>query len=171
MKTMGFTLIELLIVILILTILAVSIAPSFQQNIQNTRTRTAKNELLEAIEQTRAMAVFSGSRSILKTKDEWHNGWEIFLDKDNDGIAGNDEPILLDHPSLADVIITGNDKVKNLISFISTGEGRAPGAANAGAFIAGTLTICPVNKGKGYKLVLSRGGRTRTEEISARDCN
>jgi type IV fimbrial biogenesis protein FimT len=171
MKTMGFTLIELFVVILILTILAVSAIPSFQQNIQNIRTRTAKNELLEAIEQTRAMAVFSGSRSILKAKDRWHNGWEIFLDKDNNGIAGDDEPILLDHPSLAGVTITGNDKVINLISFISTGEGRAPGAANAGAFIAGTLTICPANKGKGYKLVLSRGGRTRTEEISARHCS
>lgn len=171
MKTMGFTLIELLIFILILTILALSAIPSFQQIIQNTRTRTAKNELLEAIEQTRAMAVFSGSRSILKAKGEWHNGWEIFFDKDNDGIAGDGEAILLDHPSLTGVTIIGNDKVNNLISFISTGEGRAPGAANAGAFIAGTLTICPANKGKGYKLVLSRGGRTRTEEIGARNCN
>lgn len=170
MKTSGFTLIELLIILLILSILAVTALPGFKQAVQNTKTQTAKNELLAAIEHARARAIFSGSRSVLKAKDKWHNGWQIFLDKNNDGIAGEDESILLEHDSLDGVIVKTDSKVKNLISFISTGEGKLPGKANAGGFIAGTITICPVESGKGYKLILSKAGRTRTQETEAADC-
>lgn len=171
MKLTGFTLIELLVIIIILAIVLVGATPSFTQSIQNSRTKTAQYELLGAIEHTRSLAVFNGSRGVLKAKDDWHDGWEIFIDKDNDGIAGDDEPILVDHPPLPGVTITGNDHVEKLISFINTGEARAPGAASLGAFTVGTFTLCPTTKGKGYKLILSRGGRTRTEASQARDCN
>lgn len=171
MKSTGFTLIELLIVLVILAIVIAGAVPSFTQSIQNSRTKTAQYELLGAIEHARSLAVFNGSRSVLKAKNEWHDGWEIFLDKNDDGIAGEDEPILVDHPPLPGVKITGNGPVETRISFISSGEARAPGIANAGAFIAGTLTLCPAIKGKGYKLVLSRGGRTRSEASQERDCN
>lgn len=170
MKTKGFTLIELLIVISILTILTASAIPSFKQALQNTHIRTAKNELLNAIDQARARSVFSGSRSVLMAKGEWHEGWQIFLDKNDDGIASLDEPILIDHGPLAGVIIKGNTHVRHLISFISTGEGRGPGAVNRGAFTTGTLTICPLAAGKGYQLLLSKGGRTRVQEAPPEDC-
>lgn len=173
MRPLGFTLLELLTVVIILTILVTTAAPTLQQTIQNSRTKAAQVELLGAIEKTRALAVFSGSRSVIRAKDKWHDGWEIFLDKDNDGIPGANEPIIVDKTSLTGVTILGNDKVEKYISFISTGEGRTPnGHTNAGSFIAGTLVICPVAKGRAYKLVLSRGGRTRTENgDGARDCN
>ena len=170
MKTNGFTLIELLIVILIFTILAASAIPSFKQVLQNTHTQTAKSELLNAIDQTRAKSVFSGSRSVLKAKGEWHDGWQVFLDQNDDGIASSDEPILIDQGPIDGVTIKGNESVRNLISFISTGEGRQPGAANRGAFITGTLTICPLISGKGYQLVLSRGGRTRVQDTEPGTC-
>jgi len=171
MKFTGFTLIELLIVIVILAIVLVGATPNFTRSIQNSRTKTAQYELLGAIEHARSLAVFNGFRSVLKAKNDWHDGWEIFLDRNNDGIAGDDEPILLDHPPLPGVTITGNKHVEKLISFVSTGEARAPGQANAGSFTVGTLILCPATKGKGYKLVLSRGGRTRTEASQVQDCD
>lgn len=170
MKITGFTLIELLITIVILAIVLVGATPSFTQSIQNSRTKTAQYELLEAIEHTRSLAVFNGSRSVLKAKNDWHDGWEISIDENNDGTAGNDEPILVDHPPLPGVTITGNQPVENLLSFINTGEARAPGTLGVGGFTAGTFTLCPISKGKGYKLVLSRGGRTRAEVTQALDC-
>lgn len=171
MKVTGFTLIEFLIASLVLAILMATAIPSFKQSIQSSRIKTAQYELLGAIEHARSLAVFSGSRSVLKAKDKWHHGWQIFLDKNDDGVAGSDEPILLDHPALTGVTIKGKDKMETMISFISTGEARAPGQANAGAFVAGTLTLCPQQKGKGYKLILSRGGRTRVEKTEERDCD
>ncbi len=171
MKSTGFTFIELLIVLTILVVLLVGAIPSFMQSIQNSRVKTAQHELLSAIEHTRSLAVFNGSRSVLKAKNDWHDGWEIFIDKNNDGLAGDDEPILLNHPPLPGVTITGNHHVKKLISFTNTGEARAPGMASIGAFTVGTFTLCPLDKGKGYKLVLSRGGRTRTQESQTQDCN
>lgn len=170
MKTKGFTFVELLIVILILTIVAAGAIPSFKQSIQNARTKTAQHELLGAIEHARSLAVFSGSRSVIRAKNKWHDGWEIFLDKDNDGIPDESEPILYDRSGLSGVVITGNNPVKKRISFIGTGEARAPGRANAGAFTAGSLKICPISGGDAYKLVLARGGRMRSEEIDASDC-
>lgn len=171
MKANGFTLIEFLTYSLVLAILMATAIPSFKQSLQNTRLKTAQYALLGAIEHTRSLAVFSGSRSILKAKGKWHHGWQIFLDENDDGIANNDEPILLDHPALPGVTISGKHKMESMISFISTGEARTPGQANAGAFVAGTLTLCPQAKGKGYKLILSRGGRTRIEKAEERDCD
>lgn len=170
MKKKGFTLIELLIVLFVLAIILAIAFPSFKQTIQDSRTKTAQYELLGAIEYARTLAVFNRSRSILTAKNNWHDGWIIFLDKDDNGVLGNDESILVDHPPLSGVKITGNSSMDKRISFISTGEGRAPGKANAGAFIAGKLIICPRTPGKSYKLVLSRGGRTRTDVADEQDC-
>lgn len=170
MKRKGFTLIELLIVLLVLAIILAIALPSFKQTIQDSRTKTAQYALLGAIEYARSLAVFNRSRSVLKAKNNWHDGWIIFLDKDDNGVLGDDENILVDHPPLPGVKITGNSSMNKRISFISTGEGRAPGKANAGAFITGKLIICPEKQGKGYKLVLSRGGRARTDVTDEQDC-
>jgi type IV fimbrial biogenesis protein FimT len=171
MKDYGFTLIELLIVIVVLTILTAGAAPLLKQSMENARTKAAKYELLAAVEHARSIAVFTGSRSVIKAKNQWHDGWEIFSDTNDNGIADNNEPILIDHTGVQGVNIIGKNQVATRISFIGTGEARAPGRHNAGAFIAGTLLICPENKGAGYKLVLSRGGRMRSAVAQAQDCS
>lgn len=171
MKNSGFTLYELLITLAVIAItLAIGI-PSFNKTIQNTRTKTAALELLAAIEQTRSTAVFTNTRSVLAAKTQWHSGWNIFLDADDDGIFDPDEKLITEQESLDAVIIKGNYHVRELISFISTGEGRAPGRANTGVIMIGTLTICPITPGAGYSIILSKGGRSRISTITKEECS
>jgi type IV fimbrial biogenesis protein FimT len=171
MKNYGFTLYELLITLIVIAITLVIGLPGLNKTIQNTRTKTAALELLAAIEQARSIAVFTNTRSVLAAKVQWHSGWNIFLDADDDGIFDPDEKLITEQGPLDAVIIKGNYHVRELISFISTGEGRNPGRANAGAFTTGTLTICPIIQGAGYSIILSKGGRSRINTLTKEECS
>ncbi len=171
MRSFGFTLIDLLTTLAILSILLTIGIPSFSAQIQNTRVKTATQSLLEAIDLTRTQAVFSNTRATIAKQTEWENGWEIFLDKDNDGVRDDDEKILRQHEKLEGIKITANKWIKNNVSYIGSGESRNAGGTSTGAFQAGTFTICPEAKGKGYQLILARGGRVRMLEIKAEKCD
>lgn len=170
MPPKGFTLYELLITLIVITITLAIGVPTFNKTIQGTRTKTAALELLSAIEQARSTAVFNNTRAVLAAKNKWHNGWTIFLDADDDGALDGDETVVSERDTLDAVTIKGNYHVRELISFIGTGEGRNPGRANAGAFTTGTLTVCPSTPGAGYSVTLSKGGRSRISEITKEDC-
>lgn len=171
MRINGFTLYELLITLAVIAItLAIGI-PSFNKTIQNTRTKTSTSELLAAIEQTRATAVFTGGRSVLAAKTQWHNGWRIFLDTNDDGVLDANEKIIAEQDKLDGVAIKGNHHVRELISFIDTGESRIPGRANTGAIMIGKLTVCPITQGPGYSIILSKGGRSRVSEMTKEECD
>jgi type IV fimbrial biogenesis protein FimT len=170
MKHQGFTLFELLITLLIMALIMGFALPNLSLLIKQNRTQMAAQSLVQAIETARTVAVMKNKRTLLIAKEKWHKGWKLFIDLDNDGIEDPDEPVIHEAGELKGVKVTGNNPVKKYISFIATGEGRKAGKANAGAFITGTLTVCPEDKGSGYKLVLSRGGRLRSQPVNASDC-
>ncbi len=171
MKSFGFTLIDLLTTLAITSILLGLGLPNFNQQLQNSKVKTATETLLSSLELTRTKAVATSSRTTLIKQTTWENGWEVFIDKNNDGIRDSDEISFLKHEKLTGVRIKANSHINNFVSYVSTGESRnANGTSSAGAFQAGTFTICPEGKGKGYELILSRGGRVRQHEISAQDC-
>lgn len=172
MRSFGFTLIDLLTTLTILSILLAAGLPSFSAQIQNTRVKTATQSLFEAIELTRTKAVYSNSRVTLIKQTKWEDGWEIFIDKDNDGVRDQNENVLQQHENLSGVKIISDSKLENYISYIGTGEGRrANGSMTSGAMQIGSLKVCPITKGKGYQLIMSRGGRVRTLEIKAEECD
>ena len=171
MRSFGFTLIDLLTTLAILSILLAVGLPSFSAQIQNTRVKTATLSLLEAIELTRTQAVFSNTRATITKQTEWESGWEIFVDKDNDGIRDDDEKLVQQHEKLNGIRIVANKWIKNNVSYIGSGESRNASGTDAGAFQAGTFNICPEAKGKGYQLILARGGRVRMLEIKAEECD
>lgn len=170
MKQHGFSLFELIITLVILTLILTIGIPSLASQIQNSRTHDAAFSLMAAIENSRALAVAQNKRTVIRAKDKWQDGWDIFIDKDDNGELGEEEALYATSDAFKGVKISGNTHVRNYISFIGTGEGRKVGRANAGAFIVGTIKICPETSGDGYKLVLSRGGRLRVATLSAEDC-
>lgn len=172
MKYNGFTLYELLIILAIITITLTIAIPSFNKTIQNTRTKTATLALLEAIETTRSTAVFHNQHTILiATNKKWHEGWILFVDNNNNGIIDQDDNITQVHEALDAIIASASAPMDSYIAFAGTGEGRQLGAGGTGGFLAGNIEICPLINGEGYKLVLSKGGRTRVEKLSSIDCD
>lgn len=171
MRNHGFTLVDLTITLSVLAILLTIGLPSFSSQIQQMRVKTATYSLLEAISLTRTQAVFANKRTTIKKQTEWHNGWEIFIDKNNDGVRDSNETIMQRHEKFKGIKIIPDSKLENYISYIGTGESRKASGSTAGAFQAGSLKVCPDAKGKGYQLILARGGRVRVTEIGEEKCN
>lgn len=171
MKSNGFTLIELLITLMIVAILLALAMPSFNNQISQSRTQTATLTLLNAIETARSTAVFQNKKIVLLAKDKkWHSGWTLFSDNNNNGIVDGDEEVLAENGKLQGVFsIPKSEKspINTAIAFIGTGEGKQIGR---GGFLSGTIQICPEQRGDGYSLILSKGGRTRVEKLAADRC-
>lgn len=171
MKLQGFSLYELVVTLAITCITLAIAIPSFDNQIRESRTEVAALALLDAIETSRSTAVFQNTRTMLLAVDKkWHKGWVLFIDDDNDGVLDDEETTLRNEKEQKGVLITAKAPMDAYVSFIGTGEGRAPGKAKAGAFLAGTIKICPERKGAGYSLVLSRGGRTRVAKLTTEEC-
>lgn len=171
MESRGFTLFELMITLVIVCITLAIAIPSFDKQIRHSRTEAATLTLLSAIEASRSTAVFHNSRTmLLATNKKWHDGWILFIDTDDDGTLDNEETVVQSEAPLKGVFISARAPANEYISFIGTGEGRKPGKRNAGALLMGTIKICPEQKGPGYSLVLSRGGRTRVAKLTEEDC-
>lgn len=172
MKYRGFTLLELLITITILCLVITIGLPTFTKQISESRTKTATLALLDAIETTRAAAVFRNQHVVLSSVDnKWHKGWTLFVDKNGNGTQDNDEETLSVNQGLQAVISQANAPMSTHIAFIGTGEGRRLSESGYGGFLSGTIKICPEKQGEGYSLVLSKGGRTRVGKLSVAECD
>lgn len=171
MKPSGLTLLEMLVTLTILCIVLVIGIPSFNKQISDTRTKTAALTLLDAIETTRATAVFRNQQVILKANNKkWHEGWTLFVDKNNNDTLDNEDETLQINKGLDVVITHSRAPTSTYVAFIGTGEGRQLGTRGKGGFLSGTIKICPATNGAGYSLVLSKGGRTRVGKLSIADC-
>lgn len=172
MKSHGLTLLELLVTLTILCIILLIGIPSFTKQIAESRTKTATLALLDAIETTRATAVFRNQRVLLQsTNKKWHEGWTLFVDKNSNGTLDNDEETLAINEGLDAVVSHARAPINSYVGFIGTGEGRQLGAGGKGGFLAGTIKICPLKEGDGYSLILSKGGRTRVGKLTNADCD
>ena len=171
MQRNGFTLIDLTLAFSIISILISIALPNFSAQIKQAQVKTATNSLLEAINLTRTQAVMTNKRATIRKQNEWSEGWEIFIDADNDGIRDANEQLIKMQEKFNGIKIVTNRPIKNNVSYIGTGESRSASGNNGGGFQAGTFTICPTVKGKGVQLILARGGRVRVAKIDEEKCN
>lgn len=167
----GFTLFELLISLLILSIVLTVALPLFSSQIQQTRIKTSVTNFYEAVQLTRTIAVSHNQRAVLKHTGSWDEGWEIFVDKDHDGIRDEDETLIQQGSNTSGINIKANRPVRKYISFIGSGESRYVGRANGGGFQAGSFTLCGEESIDGYSLTLARSGRMRLQKISGAECD
>ncbi len=159
MQSKGLTLLELLASLSIAAILMAVATPGFAQWINKNRLRTAAYNLLTDIQKTRSEAVNRASRVTLRNSDKgWDTGWQMFVDDDADGNFDTGETLLFEREAIsANVSISGNSAVSSMVSYGASGQSLTP----AGAFQAGTITLCGSGVSKAYQIVLSRGGRAR----------
>ena len=171
MKPQGFTLLELLITLTVLCLAITLGLPTFTKQISESRVRAATLTLLDAIEKTRATAVFRNQHAVLvPVNNKWHEGWTLFVDKNKNGSLDSGEETVNVNQQLDAVISQANGAMNSYVAFIGTGESRQIGPNGNGGFLSGTIKICPIVKGEGYSLVLSKAGRTRVGRLSVAEC-
>jgi type IV fimbrial biogenesis protein FimT len=167
----GLSLLELLIVLTVTCFILMFGIPSFSEQSRTIQVKTAADSLVEAMASTRLQAVTANKRATLsKLGNQWSDGWEMFIDHNNDGQLNNDETVFFRHEKLTGVRISTNKPVKDNVSYVGSGESRVAAGNDGGGFQAGTFVICPLTQGDGYKLILSRGGRVRVANTSLGDC-
>jgi type IV fimbrial biogenesis protein FimT len=157
----GFTLIELMITIVIAGILLAMGIPSFNQMIKNNQLTTQVNLLVTSLNLARNEAIkrsvniticqSSTGNSCVGNWPASNNGWIVFVDTDNDGIADVSEEILRVHGKL-----DGGNTLKysrNRVSYSS--QGYATG-------FNGTFVLCDSRGNSNAKAeVVSNTGRAR----------
>lgn len=161
----GLTLIELLISMAILGITLGIAIPSFASLIRDTRLTTVINEMHGALFFTRSESIKRGQRVTMCTSIDqtscatgvgWHGGWLVFDDGNANGTRDADETILrVGMPLTSGISVTGNNPVKNYVSYISTGSTRSI----SGALQMGTITACSDQRVR--QIVISATGRPR----------
>lgn len=171
MQQSGLTLYELLITLVISALLLLIAIPNFTDLVQRSRIMAASQELQDAISLARSTAVSTNSRTILvATNNQWHDGWTLFIDTDNDGNISEGEATVKVGEKKQGIVIEASKPMDSYISFIGTGMSRQKSPSNGGAILAGHIKICPENKGGGHELILSGGGRTRLKKLAGSEC-
>jgi len=103
-RSHGFTLVEAMVVIAILAVLAALAAPSFHRLVQRYQVRQAMGDFTAALYLARAEAIKRGGRVTMAKAaadgctaagaEEWHCGWEIFVDTNENGAFDAGEELL-----------------------------------------------------------------------------
>lgn len=165
MKHEGFTLVELLVSLTIASILLAVAIPSFKSQIQQSRAEVAIDTLMATIETARTEAIYLNQRTILRAAPEWHTGWELFIDLNNNGLKDASDNVIIIQPAIEDIRVSDNFKNPGQISFIGTGQNRTL----SGAIDMGTITIC-TKTSYHVKLIINSIGRLRKEKFSNSEC-
>lgn len=160
----GFNIVELMVVLAIAAIMITVATPSFRGLLRGFRITSAANDLLAAVNLTRAEAIARGSRVDLVPKNaDWAKGWIIFIDKDGDQIPDDGEHIIFSHDPLPlGMEVTSNFEVANAdaakyVSYNATGHSRSnsgPQATRPGSWL---LKL----DGQSRKIVINFLGRAR----------
>lgn len=164
MQSKGLTLLELLVTLAIAAILLAVAAPDFARWITQNRLRTTAYDLLTDIHKTRNEAVSRAARASLWNMDgDWHSGWQMFVDDNANGSLDSGETLLFERGArAADISISGNSSVSSMVSYAANGYSLTA----AGAFQAGTITLCGEGASEAYQIVVSLGGRARLSAVT-----
>lgn len=119
-KCSGFSLIEVMVSVAVLGILASLAAPSFSESINRYRIASVRDDLIGSIQLARSEAIRRGVAVSLRrttttgcapaTSDEWNCGWEMFVDRNANGIRNaNANPALDDTRLQVSTVPSGYD--------------------------------------------------------------
>ena len=159
----GYTLIELFITLAVASILALNVFPNLTALLAQERTTILTNNLAGALAYARSESVTkqmtiitcqSNNGSECNSTANWHNGWIIFVDKNQNKQREPEEELLrvfaaMDNGTQA--IFNGAFGIDHYIKYKPTGD----------AFPNGSFLICNPNIGVGKALIMFRSGRLR----------
>jgi type IV fimbrial biogenesis protein FimT len=152
--------------------------PAMQETVQSARLSAAAQDLLDDLQLARIEAIKRNRRvALCKSADRvqcnddggWDQGWLVFHDENNNGRADAGEEVIRRHEPLArDLRARGNQTVDDYISYTPLGATRS----RAGAFQAGTLTVCRPSLASSVsrQVIINAVGRPRTQRTTVPSC-
>jgi type IV fimbrial biogenesis protein FimT len=165
----GFSLIELLIAVAIFGLLVLAAGPSYRHWIAAQQLANHAHFLAGMLNQARSEAIKSGYRvNLCKSRDRqqcaddgggWESGWILYIDENQDGEIGGDEPVIRrEGPPGNDITVRGNRPVADYVSYTSLGHARML----SGALQMGTFVVCKPGQDE-LHVVLANSGRARVQ--------
>lgn len=163
-KEHGYTLVELLITLAVVAILSLNVFPNLSALIAQERTTVLTNSLAGALAYARSESVTqrkviitcqSNNGSECNRSENWHNGWIIFADKNNNKQREAEEPLLRVYNAAnndTQLIFHGSGRgIHYYMRYKPSGE----------AHPNGSFLICNPDNGVGNALIMTRSGRLR----------
>ena len=161
-RARGFTMIELLTTLVVLAVLLALAAPSMATFINNSRLRSSQGELVSALMLARSEATKRGNFVVVGALSpvagsEFTGGWQVFEDKNGDGVWNEGEDIFRIYPALS-----GNQR-------FSTTSGVSAAAFNPRGFLKANarveFNLCgQQGLTKGYQVTLEPIGLADVKE-------
>lgn len=142
----GFSLVELTVTLAVAAVLIAIAAPNMRDLVRTQQLKAATGDLFAAIDFTRAQALARGRQVRLAPRDadgvDWAAGWQIYDDRDGDGVAAPAE-LIAEHgplaPGIAAVFAFTSPAPPYYIAY--NGAGRSCAAGNSAAARYGTLSL------------------------------
>jgi type IV fimbrial biogenesis protein FimT len=174
----GFTLIEMLVTVCIAGVLAAVAIPFAISVGTSMRLSSYANGFLSHLVLARSEAIKRNAPVVMcKSADGaacsadggWEQGWIVFHDPSGNGSREADEPVVQRVEGLPPGFrLRGNLNVARYVSFVPSGATRTA----AGAFQAGTLTVCraSLDAAEARQIVISAVGRPRVQKVTLASC-
>lgn len=159
----GYTLIELLITLAVVSILSLTVFPNLSALIAQERTTILTNTLAGALAYARSESVSkqiivitcqSNNGSECNRSGNWHNGWIIFIDTNNNKQREPEETLLRVYATAnngTQAIFNGAANIDHYIRYKPRGQ----------AYPNGSFLICNPTIGVGKALIMTQSGRLR----------
>ncbi len=155
-RLQGFTLMELMIVVVILGAVSLAGFPALMHVLNEQKLTTQVNDMVASLNLARSASIKRRYVVTIRKMTDWNNGWQIFVDEDNDNVLDVGEQVLKTY--LGVTAGAGSITGHNFVNYIAY-------SPNGRANTLGNITFCPpVGVDSSRKIVIAGSGRMRTEK-------
>lgn len=160
----GLTMIELLVTIAVLVVVMTVAGPAMSEFTANNQVVAAKSGFAAAVGLARTEAARRGQAAIVRPlgsgNDPYASGWEVVVDENGDGVAGNAETRVRRYPAPPSTV-----RLAGPASLIFRASGALQGSS------AENFTVCRRDGGEhqGFSVIVTPSGAA--DIASTDECN